>query len=80
MTWRKHYAPIISEIIKANEGKTVKEIKKILSKANPGYYGHMKKIWSDESLKQLGLKKRKVLGRGKQFENCKPIPNQTQLF
>lgn len=79
MTWRKHYAPMIADIIKANEGKTPKEIKKILVAANPGYYGHMKKIWSDESLKQLGLKKRKVIGRGKQFVNY-PVENQTELF
>lgn len=60
-TWRQYYATQIAEIIKQNEGKTPKEIKKILSTANPGYYGHMKKIWSDESLKQLGLKKRKQI-------------------
>jgi predicted HTH transcriptional regulator len=60
-TWRKYYAPKIAEVIKENEGKTPKQIKKILSEMNPGQYGHMKKIWSDESLKQLGLKKRKVI-------------------
>ena len=59
MTWREHYAPQIAQIIKENEGKSTKELRVILYKANPGYYGHMKKIWSDESLKQLGLKKRK---------------------
>ena len=59
MSWREYYAPKIADIIKANEGKTIKELRVILYKANPGQYGHMKKIWSDESLKQLGLKKRK---------------------
>lgn len=58
-TWREHYAPKIAEIIKENAGKDVKEIRRILYRANPGQYGHMRKIWSDESLKQLGLKKRK---------------------
>lgn len=60
-TWREHYAPQIAEIIKEEKanGKTVKQIKKILSSNNPGPWGHQKKIWSDESLKQLGLKKRK---------------------
>jgi hypothetical protein len=75
MTWREAYAPRIAEIIK-NEtaaGKTVKHIKKILSSNNPGPWGHQKKIWSDESLKQLGLKKRKVKT---QITNL----NQTELF
>ena len=78
MTWRKHYAPQIAEIIKANEGKTVKEIKKILSSGNPGQYGHMKKIWSDESLKQLGLKK--IKQRGKSYKEQLEIENQPKLF
>lgn len=60
MTWRKYYAPKIAEIIKANNGKSPKEIRLILVKLNPGQYKHMKKIWSDECLKQLGLKKKKV--------------------
>lgn len=78
MTWRECYAPQIAKIIEDNKGKEVKVIKKILSTSNPGYYGHMKKIWSDESLKQLGLKKRKFVGRGKNavFNN----PNQESLF
>lgn len=58
-TWRKHYAPKIHAIIHQNEGKPKKEIKRMLVEANPGEYGHQKKIWSDESLKQLGLKKKK---------------------
>lgn len=78
MTWRKHYAPKIAEMIKENEGKTVKEIKKILSTSNPGQYGHMKKIWSDESLKQLGLKKRKQ--PGKSYKAQLAIENQPKLF
>ncbi len=78
MTWREAYAPQIAELIKQNEGKDVKELRRILYKANPGYYGHMKKIWSDESLKQLGLKKRKprYTGKAEYFEN----PNQTTLL
>lgn len=76
MTWREAYAPRIAEIIKANEGKDVKEIRRILYKANPGQYGHMIKIWSDESLKQLGLKKRKPKYVKEKVVN----PNQAELF
>lgn len=77
-TWREHYAPMIAEIIKENEGKDVKEIRRILYRSNPGYYGHMKKIWSDESLKQLGLKKRKP-----KYSRLTAViinPNQTELL
>lgn len=37
MTWIEHYAPKIAEIIEENKaaGKTIKEIKKILSSNNP---------------------------------------------
>lgn len=58
-TWRELYAPRIAGIIKENEGKSVKELKKILSEANPGQYGHMKKTWANEYMIQLGLSKRK---------------------
>jgi hypothetical protein len=78
MTWRNYYAPKIAEIIKENEGLSVKELRKILYKANPGQYGHMKKIWSDESLKQLGLKKRKPRYAG--YVPDLPNENQTELF
>lgn len=77
MTWRVYYAPQIAAIIKENEGKEIKVIKKILSSSNPGQYGHMKKIWSDESLKQLGLKKRKQVGRSARNIDIK---NQESLF
>lgn len=77
MTWRVYYAPQIAAIIKENEGKEIKVIKKILSSSNPGQYGHMKKIWSDESLKQLGLKSRKQIGRS---PNNIDIKNQESLF
>ena len=62
-TWRIFYAPLIADEIKAQRlsGLTDNQIKKYLSLKNPGQYGHMKKIWSDESLKQLGLKKRKII-------------------
>lgn len=72
MTWREAYRPKIVEIIRQNSGKTVKELRIILYKNNPGYYQHMKRVWSDESLKQLGLKKRKIRG----FKN---ITNENQL-
>ena len=80
MTWRQHYAPKIAEIIEeeTKAGKTVKQIKKVLSSNNPGQYGHMKKIWSDESLKQLGLKK--IKQRGKSYKEQLEIENQPKLF
>jgi len=55
ITWRQHYAPRIADIIKENKGKSVKELKKILCDANPGQYGHMRKTWSNEYMRQLGL-------------------------
>ena len=58
-TWRQVYAPRIAKIIKDNEGKSVKEIKKILQEANPGQYGWMIKTWANEYMCQLGLSKRK---------------------
>lgn len=75
MTWREHYAPKIAEMIAENKGKDVKEIRRILYKANPGQYGHMKKIWSDESLKQLGLKKRKP----RYIPGKSPLHNPNQI-
>jgi hypothetical protein len=58
-TWRQNYAPRIAAIIKENEGKPIKEIKKILCDANPGQYGHMRKTWANEYMLQLGLSKKK---------------------
>lgn len=60
-TWRQRYSPRIAAIIKENEGKTVKELKKILCDANPGQYGHMRKTWANEYMIQLGLSKKKGL-------------------
>lgn len=58
-TWRQSYAPEIAQIIADNEGKSVKELKKILHEANPGQYGWMIKTWASESMQQLGLSKKK---------------------
>lgn len=71
-TWRQVYAPRISEIIKKNEGKTTKELKKILCEANPGQYGHMKKTWANEYMIQLGLSRKK--------KGYKDDKNQSKLF
>ena len=57
-TWRQYYSPIIATIIKENEGKPVKELKKILCAANPGQYGHMRKTWANKYMIQLGLSRR----------------------
>lgn len=57
MTWRERYRPIIAGIIKDNADKSIKDLKKILQKANPGQYGHMKKTWANEYMLQLGLSK-----------------------
>lgn len=59
ITWRQYYAPQIAKIIADNTGKPIKEIKKILCDANPGPYGHMKKTWANEYMRQLGLSKKK---------------------
>lgn len=58
-TWRQYYAPVIAEIIANNSDKDIKEIKKILRDSNPGQYGHMKKIWANEYMRQLGLSKKR---------------------
>ena len=58
-TWRQIYAPRIAKIIEENKDKPPKELKKILSNANPGYYGHHRKTWANEYMKQLGLSKKK---------------------
>ncbi len=71
-TCRDLYKPRIAEIIKENEGKSLKEIKKILQDANPGQYGHHKKTWANEYMRQLGLSKKK----SKLLES----KNQTNLF
>jgi len=71
-TWRQVYAPKIAEIIKQNEGKPLKELKKILSEANPGQYGHMKKVWANEYMIQLGLSRKNKV--------AKDVKNQTKLF
>jgi len=52
-SWRKYYAPIISKIIMDNKHLPKKEIKKILCQSNPGEYGHMKKIWANEYMRQI---------------------------
>lgn len=61
-TWREIYAKEIAEMISKmkDEGKSVTEMKKVLSSANPGQYGHMIKTWANEYMIQLGLSKRKV--------------------
>lgn len=71
ITWRQYYAPMIAKIIKENDGKSVKELKKILRDANPGQYGHHIKTWANESMIQLGL------SRGKKY---KDPPEQTKMF
>ena len=65
-TWRQHYAPHIAKIIADNPTATVKELKKILCDANPGQYGHMRKTWANEYMRQLGLgRKRSTVNDGK---------------
>jgi hypothetical protein len=74
-TWRQYYAPQIDAIIKENLDKPKSEIRRILYKANPGPYKHQRKVWSDESLKQLGLK-----AREKPKRPAKDLTNQLNLF
>lgn len=60
-TWRESAKPIIAKVIKDNQGKTEKEIRKALRDAYP--WGerryHPYKIWCDEVKVQTGRKKRK---------------------
>jgi len=57
-TWRDSCKPIIARVIKENEGKSEKEIRKAISDAYP--FGERKyhpyKIWLDEVKVQLGTK------------------------
>jgi hypothetical protein len=71
-TWRQLYAPRIAIIIKENKGKSIKEIKKILCDANPGQYGHHRKTWANEYMRQL------VLSKNKSDHNSNK--SQTNLF
>lgn len=61
-TWRQTYAPQIAKIIADNRDKELKELKKILQNSNPGIYGHHKKMWANEYMRQLGLSKKKKKG------------------
>lgn len=60
-TWRETFAPRIAKMISEMkaEGKTVKEMKKVLCDKNPGPYGHHRKTWANEYMIQLGLSRRK---------------------
>ena len=60
MTWRERYRPWIIEVIKNNPTLSVKELKKLLHELNPGQYKHMQRIWANESMRQLGLSKKKM--------------------
>lgn len=73
-TWRQYYAPKIAAKISEMkaEGKTVKEMKKILCDMNPGQYGHHRKTWANEYMIQLGL------SIGKKYK--KPDQKQQNLF
>lgn len=74
-TWRDSAKPVIAEVIKANQGKPLKEIKKALREAYP--FGeramHPYKIWCDEVRIQLRLKKKKIRG---ETDN----PNQLKMI
>lgn len=74
-TFRQIYAPQIAQIIADNKGKSIKELKKILQDANPGYYGHHVKTWANEYMIQLGLSRPKG---GKKYH--KPDANQLPLL
>lgn len=75
MTWRERYAPRIANMIAVMkaEGKTVKEMKKALSDANPGEYGHMQKTWANEYMCQLGLSRRKPLPKDSKNPDQLPL-------
>jgi len=65
-TWRQNYAPRIAKIIADNSHLDQKALKKLLCDSNPGQYGHMRKTWANEYMRQLGLsKKRSTVNDGK---------------
>ena len=69
-TWRDLLRPIIKEVIDANNGKTEKEIRKILRQIPKDYRGyHPYRIWCDEVNKQFGKIKPKKYDK-----------NQEELF
>lgn len=74
-TWRDVARPLISHVIKENQGKDLKVVKAALRDAYP--WGeramHPYKIWCDEVRVQLGTKRSKVRG---EVNN----PNQQKLF
>lgn len=61
-SWRSRARPIIQKVLKENEGKDEKEIRKALRDAYP--FGpreyHPYKIWCDEIQWQRGIKKKKM--------------------
>lgn len=74
-SWRDSAKEIISQVLKDNEGKNLKEKRAALRNAYP--WGeramHPYKIWCDECRVQLGIKKKKIRG---EINN----PNQTSFL
>jgi hypothetical protein len=58
-TYRQLIAPKIHQIILSNKGATKKELKAILRQNKPLSYAYHKKVWANESMRQLGLSKRR---------------------
>jgi hypothetical protein len=77
-SWRAYAAPIIAKVIKENEGKDMKQIRKALHDAYP--FGqreyHPYQIWLDECAVQLGTKKKKPHHKAVE----PPDPNQFNMF
>ena len=74
-SWRDIARPVIANVLKENEGKDEKEIRKALRDAYP--FGerlhHPYKIWCDEIKVQTGKRR---FGKKKTIED----PNQGNLF
>ena len=77
--WRDKASPVIEKVLRENEGKTIKEIRKELAKAYP--FGQKKywpyKVWLDEIRSQLGLKPPRPIKFGKLNIND---PRQQKMF
>jgi hypothetical protein len=71
-TYRQRIAPKIHGIILANKGATKKELKVILRQNKPLSYAYHKKVWANESMRQLGLSKKK--------KHRVELYNQLELF
>ena len=80
--WRKLLAPIITQVIEANQERPESEVRNALRDAWPRELGprtnHPYQIWLDEIARQLGHKPRPR--RWQRHATAAPDPRQQGLF